>query len=208
MLGVKKRFAPKKEIKKAYHKLALKYHPDKLKNHNNDDEKKYAEQIFVKISEAYDVLSDDKLRRIYDKYGKSGLQAHSKGMHPEQAGFGFNFDDGERYTNQRRSRNNNNSGNSGNSGFEYTFTSGNGGRSRSKTSNHKSGFQFSVGGSEWIMDGWETEWNDPLGVFLSVSVMLFIIFIFLFFLTIILATFFFPITIFFIWRWIKKRKRD
>lgn len=205
VLGIRKRFAPKKEIKKAYHKLALKYHPDKLKNQSDDNEKQYVQQIFVKITEAYDVLSDDKLKGIYDRYGKGGLEAHSKGMDPEQAGFGFNFDNRERHPNQRRRRNNNNSGNSG---FENTFANTNGGRPRPKTSSRKSEFRFSAGGSEWRVDGWDTEWNDPLGIFLSVSALLLIMFIFLFLLTIILGISCFPITIFLIWRWIKKRKRD
>ncbi len=55
------------EIKKAYRKLALKYHPDK----NQGD--KEAEEKFKIISEAYAVLSDDKKRQIYDTYGKEGL---------------------------------------------------------------------------------------------------------------------------------------
>lgn len=55
------------EIKKAYRKMALKYHPDR----NQGD--KEAEENFKKINEAYEVLSDDKKRKIYDRYGKEGL---------------------------------------------------------------------------------------------------------------------------------------
>ena len=66
------------EIKKAYRKLALKYHPDK----NPGD--KEAEEKFKIINEAYAVLSDDEKRRIYDLYGKEGLQgktnSHSMDM--------------------------------------------------------------------------------------------------------------------------------
>ncbi len=59
------------EIKKAYRKLALKYHPDK----NPGD--KEAEEKFKIISEAYAVLSDNEKRQIYDTYGKEGLTGNA-----------------------------------------------------------------------------------------------------------------------------------
>ena len=65
ILGVSKD-ASKTEIKKAYRKLALKYHPDKNKE-------KSAEEKFKDISEAYAVLYDDEKRRLYDQYGHSGI---------------------------------------------------------------------------------------------------------------------------------------
>lgn len=61
------RAATADDIKKAYRKKALKYHPDK--NPGNAD----AEKRFKEISEAYEVLSDDKKRQIYDRYGKEGI---------------------------------------------------------------------------------------------------------------------------------------
>ena len=56
------------EIKKAYRKLAMKYHPDR----NPDD--KSAEERFKVCTEAYEVLSDQKKRKIYDTYGYDGLK--------------------------------------------------------------------------------------------------------------------------------------
>ena len=56
----------KPEIKKAYRKLALKYHPDKNKD-------KGAEEKFKEISEAYAVLYDDEKRKMYDSYGHAGI---------------------------------------------------------------------------------------------------------------------------------------
>ena len=62
------------EIKKAYRKLALKYHPDK----NPGD--KEAEERFKLINEAYGVLSDEEKRSIYDRYGKEGLERQGAGF--------------------------------------------------------------------------------------------------------------------------------
>lgn len=62
------RSATETDIKKAYRKMALRWHPDK-----NPDSKIEAETKFKKISEAYEVLSDKEKRTVYDKYGKEGL---------------------------------------------------------------------------------------------------------------------------------------
>jgi len=83
VLGLDRK-AKDKEIKSSYRKLALKYHPDKV----SDEEKEDAEKIFVKVSEAYAVLSDKEKRNIYDKYGKGGLEAFERGQDPASAGFG------------------------------------------------------------------------------------------------------------------------
>src|SRR5689334_16291709 len=56
------------EIKKAYRKLAMKYHPDR--NQGN----KEAEEMFKEAAEAYEVLSDEKKRATYDQYGHDGYQ--------------------------------------------------------------------------------------------------------------------------------------
>jgi len=80
LLGIS-RNAKINEIKKAYRKLAPLYHPDK---HPDDEEKK---SKFQAISNAYEVLSDDEKRRIYDQYGEEGLK---KGM---KSGGSWNMED-------------------------------------------------------------------------------------------------------------------
>lgn len=67
ILGVSKS-ATEDEIKKAYRKLALKYHPDK-------NREKGAEEKFKQLAEAYEVLSDKRKRDIYDQVGEEGLKA-------------------------------------------------------------------------------------------------------------------------------------
>lgn len=71
-LGVT-RAATESEVKKAYHQLALKWHPDK-----NPDKKEEAEVKFKQIGEAYAVISEAKKRHIYDKYGKDGLRGANR----------------------------------------------------------------------------------------------------------------------------------
>jgi len=74
MLGVSKK-ASQAEIKKAYRKKALKWHPDKHK----DKEKKKAEEKFKKINEAYEILSDPEKRKLYDQFGQQAFQGASAG---------------------------------------------------------------------------------------------------------------------------------
>lgn len=77
------------DIRKAYRKLALKWHPDK--NPDNPDE---ANRRFKEISEAYEVLSDENKRVVYDRYGKEGLgdkgRIRRRHVDPD-ADFMFNF---------------------------------------------------------------------------------------------------------------------
>lgn len=80
------RTATDEELKKAYRKLALKWHPDK-----NPNDKERAQAKFQDISEAYEVLSDKQKREIFDKYGEEGLKAGGapSPQGPEGAGGGF-----------------------------------------------------------------------------------------------------------------------
>ena len=75
------RDADKSTIKKAYRQMAKKYHPDK----NPDDTE--AEKKFKLCNEAYQCLSDDQQRSIYDRYGKEGLQGMGGGGRHSSGGF-------------------------------------------------------------------------------------------------------------------------
>ncbi len=87
VLGVSKN-ATEKELKSAYRKLAKKYHPDA--NQNN----KEAEEKFKEVSEAYDVLNDEQLRRTYDQFGHSAFENGSGGGYQYSGDFGeFGFGD-------------------------------------------------------------------------------------------------------------------
>jgi DnaJ-class molecular chaperone len=91
ILGLSRGAATEDDVKKAYRKMALKYHPDKNKSAG-------AEEKFKEIAEAYEVLSDPKKRQVYDQYGEEGLKG----------GLGNN-------------NNTNNMGSQNNTSFTYTF---------------------------------------------------------------------------------------
>jgi DnaJ-related protein SCJ1 len=73
VLGVDKD-SSKKAIKKAYKNLSKKYHPDKNKEPDAQDK-------FVELAKAYEVLIDDEKRRVYDQYGEAGLENGGQQFH-------------------------------------------------------------------------------------------------------------------------------
>jgi len=98
VLGVAKD-ADQNQIKRAYRRVAVRWHPDK-----NPANKEEAENKFKSISEAYEVLSDSEKRKLYDQLGKDGFQQYSQGGggypgggtaggHGFPGGFAFSFGD-------------------------------------------------------------------------------------------------------------------
>src|SRR3954464_9607538 len=88
VLGVQKN-ASGEEIKRAYRRLAMKYHPDR----NNGDARGEAEVKFKECAEAYEVLSDDAKRRRYDQFGHSGVTGQHDFSHMDVGDIFSMFDD-------------------------------------------------------------------------------------------------------------------
>ena len=83
ILGVAKT-ASDEEIKKAYRKMAMKYHPDR----NQGDASNVAEEKFKEVKEAYEMLSDAAKRAAYDQHGHAGVDPNMRGGGPGTEGFG------------------------------------------------------------------------------------------------------------------------
>ena len=90
VLGVDKN-ASEDDIKKAFKKAAMKYHPDRFAN-ASDAEKKDAEEKFKEINEAYQVLSDAQKKQQYDQFGHAAFEQGGAGFNGFNAG-GFDFGD-------------------------------------------------------------------------------------------------------------------
>ncbi|XP_072299285.1 dnaJ homolog subfamily B member 1a isoform X3 [Eucyclogobius newberryi] len=89
VLGIAKG-ATEEEVKKAYRKQALRFHPDKNKSPGAEDK-------FKEIAEAYDVLSDAKKKEIYDRYGEEGLKGNAGAGPGPGPGAGCGAQSGQSY---------------------------------------------------------------------------------------------------------------
>lgn len=86
VLGVAKG-ASERDIKKAYKRLAMKYHPDRTKGDKSMEEK------FKEVQEAHEILTDEQKRAAYDQYGHAGVDPNRAGGHAGGADFGDIFGD-------------------------------------------------------------------------------------------------------------------
>jgi len=129
VLGVSKG-ASEREIKKAYKKLAMKYHPDK----NPGDQA--AEAAFKETKEAYETLSDADKRRQYDQFGHAAFENGGFGGQGRSQGFGGGFEDifGDAFRQRGQGF-----GGSGFGGFEDMFSQG---RSRQPRPQKGQDFEF------------------------------------------------------------------
>ncbi|MFN7570161.1 MAG: molecular chaperone DnaJ [Betaproteobacteria bacterium] len=87
ILGVAKN-ASEDDIKKAYRKLAMKYHPDRNQGKGDEKSAKAAEEKFKEVKHAYEVLTDASKRAAYDRFGHAGIDPNAGG--PGGGGPGFN----------------------------------------------------------------------------------------------------------------------
>ncbi|GLJ38634.1 hypothetical protein SUGI_0787710 [Cryptomeria japonica] len=149
ILGVDKN-ASQREIQKAFHKLSLKYHPDK----NTD---KNAQAKFSEINNAYETLSDEEKRKNYDMFGDEKGNPRPEGPGFGNSGYGssnFNFggQNGQHFTFQQ-GRSQSGSGKKGFKHFPFPF----GGSSRE--GGHS--FTYDIGGSNFMGDIFSNIFGSP-----------------------------------------------
>jgi curved DNA-binding protein CbpA len=154
ILGVK-RSAKDRDIKRAFRKLALKYHPDK--NKEADAEKK-----FMEIAKAYEVLSDPDKRKKYDQFGEAAFENGGQGGAPGGQGFNFNFQDffkgfDEAFNAHRGSHRNHQNGH-----FHHHFGGGN---SFFNFDDLFEDFDDGMGGGDHFGDSFFGGFGDPIGDF-------------------------------------------
>lgn len=102
------------ELKKAYRKLSLKHHPDKVA----PEKRQEAEAKFKEINEAYDTLSDDNKRTLYDQYGEAGLNPNFQ----QGGGFGgFNPNDFRRQSGEENPFQFSGTSSNGQEGVQFSF---------------------------------------------------------------------------------------
>lgn len=140
ILGVDKS-ASDKELKKAYRKASLRYHPDK---------KGGSEEKFKEINAAYDTLSDPQKRQIYDLYGEAGLESGAA-TGPDASTFGFTPGRGNPFS----------ASGDGRSTFQ-SFFAGNGGTKFQQRS-------FNIGGAGGADDGVNIDLSDLLRQMMGVQ---------------------------------------
>lgn len=136
ILGVEKN-ASQRDIQKAFHKLSLKYHPDKNKSKN-------AQAKFSEINNAYEILSDEEKRKNYDTYGNEQGNSRFEGGGPGYGSSHFNF--GGQNSEHSTFRQGRSQGRSGRESFQhFTFPS-------QEYSGGSNSFTFDFGGSEFMGD--------------------------------------------------------
>lgn len=130
LLGIK-RGASEQEIKRAFKKLSLKYHPDK-----NKENPEKAKEMFAKIVNAYETLKDPEQRQVYDAKGEEGVRQHAANKAQQeqfQQGFGggfggFHFQQGGGGNFDDMFKSFFGGGGGGGGGFHFNFGGGGGGR--------------------------------------------------------------------------------
>lgn len=92
ILGLSSREATTEEIRRAYRKRALRYHPDKISSTRSEEEKQQARHMFHQVGLAYKILSDPQLRLRYDSTGNTDDTPFLDGLH-DQASWSAYFKD-------------------------------------------------------------------------------------------------------------------